>query len=200
MAAPGPVRSSAECTTCGREYPRTTEFFAPRPAPPSRSGFTSRCRPCQREIARNRQASRRADPEERKKLLEEKRRYAHSVKGRMAKRRESETSNHRRRQRLLEVKWDWSLGNWEEAKRQWDHACAYCGKNAPQLHQDHFVPLAHAECSGTHVGNMVPACPTCNLRKGHLHPKDFLPPEIYLRVVAWLSRREAVLLAEYKSE
>jgi hypothetical protein len=33
------------------------------------------------------------------------------------------------------------------------------------------------------IGNIVPACPNCNLRKHSKHPKDFLSPEKYSNVV-----------------
>jgi 5-methylcytosine-specific restriction endonuclease McrA len=40
--------------------------------------------------------------------------------------------------------------------------CAYCGTHG-DMHMDHFIPLAGG---GTHaLGNLVPACPSCNYSK-----------------------------------
>jgi 5-methylcytosine-specific restriction endonuclease McrA len=40
--------------------------------------------------------------------------------------------------------------------------CAYCGAHG-DMHMDHFIPLARG---GTHaLGNLVPACPSCNYSK-----------------------------------
>ncbi|HEX8510460.1 MAG TPA: HNH endonuclease [Propionibacteriaceae bacterium] len=43
--------------------------------------------------------------------------------------------------------------------------CAYCGECRP-LTMDHVVPLARG---GRHaIGNLAPACETCNKRKGSM--------------------------------
>lgn len=43
--------------------------------------------------------------------------------------------------------------------------CAYCGKENPQLEQDHVQPLSR---DGKHeIGNVVPACRSCNAKKAH---------------------------------
>ena len=184
------MNQTKTCTRCETEKPATTEFFAERKDKYSRSGLTSWCRDCLRERARLKQAERRSDPIERQKLLEEKRRYARSEKGREWKRRTSETDNHQRRQRLLSAKWDWTTEDWAATKQAWEHKCAYCGTITKGLHQDHFIPLAHPECTGPHPGNIIPACRICNLKKGHLHPKDYLKPDDYARIAEWLSRQD----------
>lgn len=52
--------------------------------------------------------------------------------------------------------------DWERTLRRFDRKCAYCGATG-DLHMDHVVPLSRG---GTHtIGNVVPACPTCNLSK-----------------------------------
>lgn len=65
----------------------------------------------------------------------------------------------------------------EELAESWAErglwACVYCG-DEPE-HVDHFVPLT---LGGSHaVGNLVPACGTCNLRKGGRDPWSFLESE-----------------------
>lgn len=53
--------------------------------------------------------------------------------------------------------------DWERTVRRYGGKCAYCGVGGP-LHMDHVVPLSRG---GSHtIGNVVPACPPCNLSKG----------------------------------
>lgn len=48
--------------------------------------------------------------------------------------------------------------------------CAYCG--GPFEHWDHFKPL---ELGGPHMlSNMRPSCAACNIRKGCMHPLDWM--------------------------
>jgi 5-methylcytosine-specific restriction endonuclease McrA len=51
--------------------------------------------------------------------------------------------------------------------------CWYCGRSGTVLQADHFIPLAGHHGSNT-IKNIVPACPTCNARKGSKSPLEFL--------------------------
>lgn len=54
--------------------------------------------------------------------------------------------------------------------------CAYCGARPDKLHFDHVMPIARG---GRHsIGNLLPACETCNLSKNAT------------LLVVWLHRRE----------
>jgi 5-methylcytosine-specific restriction endonuclease McrA len=45
------------------------------------------------------------------------------------------------------------------------HRCVYCGRRMKRLTQDHVIPISRG---GTHsLGNVVPACMTCNRKKGN---------------------------------
>ncbi|HSW95510.1 MAG TPA: HNH endonuclease [Patescibacteria group bacterium] len=48
--------------------------------------------------------------------------------------------------------------------------CAYCARGAP-LHADHRIPLARGGSNS--IDNIVPACSSCNLRKGTLTEAEF---------------------------
>lgn len=55
--------------------------------------------------------------------------------------------------------------DWSRMLAIYDHRCAYCGSDGygETLHMDHVVPLARG---GRHaIGNVVPACPSCNYSK-----------------------------------
>lgn len=53
--------------------------------------------------------------------------------------------------------------DWQRLLRRYDDRCAYCGTRPDVIHMDHVVPLKRG---GQHsIGNVLPACPDCNLRK-----------------------------------
>lgn len=157
-----------ECTKCGNV--KSLDEFPVEPR--MRSGHGSWCNSCVRSRASRKQAKRRNDPVERMKLLAEKIRYARSPKGREQKRLSSQISNHKRRQRAFSLPWRWTLADWEKCKAAWKNKCAYCGKKAVNLTQEHFIPIVHPDCPGTVPENMLPACLSCNCSKGGIHPTE----------------------------
>lgn len=53
---------------------------------------------------------------------------------------------------------------WREILKSFNHRCAYCGERLEKLTQDHVIPLAKG---GSHTAdNVVPACQSCNSKKG----------------------------------
>jgi hypothetical protein len=58
----------------------------------------------------------------------------------------------------------WSIvHDWQRLVNRYHHCCAYCGKYAPCIEQDHVIPRVRG---GKHtIGNLLPACPSCNRRK-----------------------------------
>ena len=56
---------------------------------------------------------------------------------------------------------------WEHLKVLFGHRCAYCERRMERLTQDHVIPISKG---GRHFsGNIVPACLSCNSRKGARH-------------------------------
>lgn len=56
-----------------------------------------------------------------------------------------------------------TLRDWDRLKSRYRNCCAYCGVHSNQLHKEHVIPL---ERGGRHsLGNILPACPTCNYSK-----------------------------------
>ncbi len=55
---------------------------------------------------------------------------------------------------------------WRGAIEYFGGHCVYCGIIPDLITVDHYVPLANAECPGTVVSNIVPACKPCNSSKG----------------------------------
>lgn len=69
----------------------------------------------------------------------------------------------RRKGRIRETACRFTTADWRAVLRHYRHRCAYCGAGGT-LQREHVIPLARG---GRHaVGNIVPACPTCNYSKG----------------------------------
>lgn len=60
-----------------------------------------------------------------------------------------------------------TVEEWENCLNHFDNCCAYCGKHQMELEnkieQDHFIPVTKQ--GGYTVGNIVPACRSCNASK-----------------------------------
>lgn len=58
-----------------------------------------------------------------------------------------------------------TVSDWMKILRAFNHRCAYCGK-AGEMTIDHVLPISRG---GRHcVGNLVPACRSCNFSKGSM--------------------------------
>jgi 5-methylcytosine-specific restriction endonuclease McrA len=66
---------------------------------------------------------------------------------------------------------------WFELLKSFDFKCAYCERETSQLTPDHFIPLSAG--GKTEIENYVPACSSCNSKKGSVDPKKFLTAEQY---------------------
>jgi 5-methylcytosine-specific restriction endonuclease McrA len=62
------------------------------------------------------------------------------------------------------VEWIWLL-------QVWNWTCAYCGKAGVALQPDHRIPLALGGSNA--IDNILPACPSCNQRKGLMNEDEF---------------------------
>jgi len=62
---------------------------------------------------------------------------------------------------------------WQEILARFEHRCAYCGKESARITQDHVIPLSRG---GDHTAsNVLPACRSCNSRKGRLLLEEWRP-------------------------
>lgn len=69
----------------------------------------------------------------------------------------------KRRARLAGVEATLTPQEWNDLLEAYRHRCAYCGVDGPMT-QDHVVPIS---AGGGHTkDNVVPACQSCNSRKG----------------------------------
>ncbi len=76
------------------------------------------------------------------------------------------TASNRRRARLRQVPGAHTTAEWLALCRAYNYCCAYCGKSCPlSLHREHVIPLSRPGSCNC-IANIVPACPTCNGKKG----------------------------------
>jgi 5-methylcytosine-specific restriction endonuclease McrA len=72
---------------------------------------------------------------------------------------------HKRRARLASVEInDFTKEDWFIIKFAYNSCCAYCGKYLERLTCDHIIPLA--KNGNNTAANIVPACRSCNSKKG----------------------------------
>lgn len=96
----------------------------------------------------------------RKKRVEVRGRYKRSPKGLASAAR----SGAKRRANLALVDRTLTSEEWAEIKANHKHRCYYCNRKMKRLTMDHVIPLNKG---GKHIKeNIVPACQSCNSRKG----------------------------------
>lgn len=74
-----------------------------------------------------------------------------------------ESANKRRAIKRNAIRAHINPRDWSRLVRRYHNSCAYCGINSDAMQQDHIIPLSRG---GHHtIGNVLPACPTCNQSK-----------------------------------
>lgn len=86
------------------------------------------------------------------------------------------TYSAKRRSNLKLIRSDLTVAQWETIKFAYRHRCVYCGRRKP-LTQDHVVPVSKPGSEHT-ASNIVPACRSCNSRKGAGPPKTVYQPHL----------------------
>jgi 5-methylcytosine-specific restriction endonuclease McrA len=71
---------------------------------------------------------------------------------------------HKRRARKIGAPGHFTPKEWSARVKEFASACAYCGRHASRLEQEHVVPLMSGGTN--YIDNVVPACRSCNARKG----------------------------------
>lgn len=64
---------------------------------------------------------------------------------------------------------------WEDLKKRYGNRCFYCGKETDVLTRDHVIPYKF--CNEETADNIVPACMSCNRRKGTKSQREFMQSE-----------------------
>ncbi len=75
------------------------------------------------------------------------------------------------RARKLGAEGYFTFQEWVELCEQYSSRCAYCGKGTI-LTADHVIPLS--EGGSNYISNILPACKSCNSKKGVMNYEEFL--------------------------
>lgn len=85
---------------------------------------------------------------------------------------------------------DFTVDDWTDLLKEFNHRCAYCGKQKEYLEHDHVVPVSK---SGSHtINNIVPACRGCNRSKRARYIEEWYPFQTFynvereLKIYKWL--------------
>jgi len=76
-----------------------------------------------------------------------------------------------RRARLASAYGSFTEAEWQLKLAEHGHHCFYCGASGP-LQADHMVPISRG--GSNEISNIVPACKSCNARKGTKTTEEFL--------------------------
>lgn len=91
----------------------------------------------------------------------------------------------KRRARLADVDDGFTIEDWNKTLETFGNKCVYCeSRDTPTI--DHWIPLARG--GRHHIGNIVPACKSCNYKKKDKLPQNFCGKEIYQRIAGGLVR------------
>jgi 5-methylcytosine-specific restriction endonuclease McrA len=78
-------------------------------------------------------------------------------------------SSHRKRAIKAGTPATLTVREWAEAISYFNNKCGYCNKKPYQV-LEHYLPLSRL--GGTTADNCIPACASCNSKKGSIHPND----------------------------
>ena len=79
-------------------------------------------------------------------------------------------AHQRRRARELNAPGHFTTKEWLDLVAAYDGRCAYCGEVGP-LHAEHRTPLFRG--GSNDIANILPACPSCNLKKSTSTEREF---------------------------
>lgn len=61
---------------------------------------------------------------------------------------------------------------WKDILERFNNKCCYCGQKIEKLEVDHIIGMNRTEMGFDCLGNVAPACPSCNGKKNNLSKKE----------------------------
>lgn len=85
--------------------------------------------------------------------------------------------------------------DWQATKDYFEHRCAYCGIE-DELVIEHAIPINKERLGEHRLGNLIPACRSCNAKKADQDFREFLAdaPDAIVRIEAYMDSRNYVPL------
>jgi 5-methylcytosine-specific restriction endonuclease McrA len=144
--------SIIHCPRCQTDKP-STDFYH---CGSTKNGYRNECKSCDSKTVVKYEQAHLAETRHKRKA-----KWRRSPQIRITK----AAINRRRRAALSHAPInDFDGPQWESMKEQYGHRCVYCDRKMQRLTQDHIVPLSKG---GAHTArNIVPACRSCNAKKG----------------------------------
>jgi hypothetical protein len=100
--------------------------------------------------------------------------------------------SHIRIAKMKSLRADFTKEQWNYVKQYFNNACCYCGRTDTKLTQDHLVALS---AGGDYtIGNIVPACKSCNSSKCNVplknwyNRKDFFSKEMETKIYEYAAK------------
>ena len=200
------------CKDCKTKYPATTKYVHRKKD--NKTGFRTKCKFCRskeqarytkahpykskiftkEQIERRNERSRKYYHENRKNILEKKKKYRktdnykeqrqrysrnyyiknrNKLKNYALEYRKTDTgklkesiSSHKRKAKTKQLPNDLSMKEWKRCLEYFGYSCAYCGRKTEILQKEHVIPLS--KNGGFTKKNIIPACRECNYSK-HTH-------------------------------
>jgi 5-methylcytosine-specific restriction endonuclease McrA len=173
------------CPDCGRILPRSAFYSKGKSKMDGKAYLTTRCKECHRRW-RSSPKQRQYETEQMRKWREENREEWNAYM-REWRSEHPDCDDYRS---IVYREYNSRRGRGRIKRKEWRAiirlfgGCAYCGATE-DLQVDHFIPIS---LGGTNdLSNFVPACVSCNASKNNTHPRDFLSPADYDRIVKVLS-------------
>lgn len=142
---------------------QTRESRAANPEPFRKRDKKRRLNPKRREYEQAR--NQKAYVKNREKILQYQKDYYASHPGL------SSHATERRKARMAKLPYDLTADQWYAILKEHNYACAYCGKTGIRLDREHKIPVCRG--GGYTASNIVPACFTCNRRKGSMTDTEY---------------------------
>lgn len=137
-----------ECIKCKVPKPYNKEYFYSNKS--LKYGLDNICKVCKREVIKEYKRNNREKINKTYSEYKKKNRDYFNV------------CNQKRRSRQKKLAASFTLKDWQDALKSFNHSCAYCGSTA-EIQQEHYIPVASG---GAYTkDNIIPACATCNMSK-----------------------------------
>jgi 5-methylcytosine-specific restriction endonuclease McrA len=88
--------------------------------------------------------------------------------------------------------------DWAETKEYFEGKCAYCGVSDSEIVRDHAIPISRYKLGEHRLGNIVPACKSCNNKKGEQDYVEFCGENEIAREIIkrYMSSRDYIPMTE----
>jgi len=188
-----PINGYKICTECGENLPYTIEYYHSNGRG---KGLSSSCKECRTKKSLSAYEVKKTDKEYAENANQRAKLWRLKSKGKDSYKETMRQKDQRRRALKNNLPATFTKKEWQECKKYFNNSCAYCGKLAPRLHQEHYIPLSKGgEYS---KNNIVTACITCNSSKRDYMPDDWYPkqpfysPEREQKILDYLGYKDGI--------